>query len=97
MFREFGESMKFAPPDWQQRWLVQTYPDARLFLDLKHATSRAREMKWLGNYRYALVHMGGRDAADLLARFADTCEHLDFTGQSAPITPSKWQVLRRSF
>jgi len=97
VFREFGDAVKFAPPDSQQRWLTQTYPDARLFLDLKHATSRARETKWLGNYRYALVHMGGRDAADLLARFADVCKHLDFTGQSAPITESKWQVLRRSF
>ncbi len=97
VFREFGSAVKYAPAETQQRWLTETYPDAKLFLDLKHATSRARETKWLGNYRYALVHMGGRDAEDLLARFADVCKHLDFTGQSTPVIESKWQVLRRSF
>ena len=61
----------------QQRWLTATYPDARLFLDLKHSTSRARETKWPGNYRYALIHGWARDHDDMMARL-QTCEHLDF-------------------
>ena len=97
VFREFGDAVKHAPSADEQGWLNRTYPDARLFLDLKHATSRARETKWLGNYRYALVHMGGREHDDLMARFAIVCEHLDFDGTALPEAPSKWQILRRSF
>ena len=97
VFREFGNAVKHAPPEDQRRWLARTYADARLLLDLKHSTSRARETKWLGNYRYALVHMGGHDHNDLVTRFADVCEHLDFDGSALPEAPSRWQILRRSF
>ena len=97
VFREFGDAVKHAPPADQRDWLTRTYPDARLFLDLKHATSRARETKWLGNYRYALIHMGGTDHDDMMARFGNVCEHLDFDGNALPEAPSRWQILRRSF
>ncbi len=97
VFREFGEAIKHAPSAAQQSWLARTYPDARLFLDLKHATSRARETKWLGNYRYALVHMGGNDHDDMMSRFGNVCEHLNFDGTGLPEAPSRWQMLRRSF
>jgi hypothetical protein len=97
VFREFGSAVKQAPSTDEQSWLTRTYPDARLFLDLKHATSRARETKWLGNYRFALVHMGGIDHSDLIARFGNVCEHLDFDGNAQPKAPSLWQILRRSF
>jgi hypothetical protein len=68
-----------------------------LFLDLKHSTSRARETKWLGNYRYALVHMGGLNHDDLMARFTQACERLNFDGTANTEAPSRWQILRRSF
>lgn len=97
VFREFGDAVKYPPSAAEQDWLARTYPDARLFLDLKHGTSRARETKWLGNYRYALVHMGGDDHNDMMARFANVCEHLDFDGKGMQETPSRWQILRRSF
>lgn len=97
VFREFGAAVKHAPPDAQQTWLSRTYPDARLFLDLKHATSRARETKWLGNYRFALIHMGGVDHGDMMARFDNVCEHLHFDGKALPEASSRWQILRRSF
>jgi biotin carboxylase len=47
------------------------YPDARLMLYLKHGSSLAREMKWLGSYRYAVVNMGAQSPADLHQRYAD--------------------------
>jgi len=97
VFREFGDAVKQAPPVEQQGWLTATYPDARLFLDLKHSTSRERETKWLGNYRYALVHMGGTDHDDMMARFDNVCEHLDFDVGAARAKPSLWQRLQRSF
>ena len=97
VFREFADAIKHAPSADEQAWLTRTYPDARLFLDLKHATSRARETKWLGNYRYALVHMGGGDHGDMMTRFANVCGHLDFDGKALPEVPTRWQILRRSF
>ena len=97
VFREFTDAIKHAPSADEQAWLTRTYPDARLFLDLKHATSRARETKWLGNYRYALVHMGGGDHGDMMTRFANVCGHLDFDGKALPEVPTRWQILRRSF
>ena len=97
VFREFSDAIKHAPSADEQGWLTRTYPDARLFLDLKHATSRARETKWLGNYRYALVHMGGSDHDDMMTRFGNVCGHLDFDGKALPEVPTRWQILRRSF
>lgn len=97
VFREFGDAVKQPPPEHQQTWLTNTYSDARLFLDIKHSTSRARETKWLGTYRYALVHMGGSDHDDLMARFVNVCEHLDFNDRTTPEAASRWQILRRSF
>ncbi len=97
VFREFGDAIKQPPPEDEQLWLTKTYADARLFLDIKHSTSRARETKWLGTYRYALVHMGGADHDDLMTRFANVCKHLDFDGNTAPEAISRWQILRRSF
>ena len=97
VFREFGAAIKQPPPEHEQSWLTKTFPDAKLFLDIKHSTSRARETKWLGTYRYALVHMGGADHDDLMARFANVCEHLNFDGTASPEAVSRWQILRRSF
>lgn len=45
------------------------YPEAHLMLYLKRGMSLAREMKWLGSYRYAVVNMGARTPEDLHARF----------------------------
>jgi len=45
------------------------YPEARLMLYLKRGVSLAREMKWLGSYRYAVVNMGAGSADDLYQRF----------------------------
>ena len=97
VFREFGDAVKQAPPEHQQTWLSKAYPDSRLFLDIKHSTSRARETKWIGAYRYALVHMGGTDHEDLMTRFTNVCEHLDFDGKASTEAVSRWQILRRSF
>ena len=47
------------------------YPDARLMLYLKRGASLAREMKWLGSYRYAVVNMGAPSSDDLHRRLQD--------------------------
>lgn len=48
----------------------QQFPEARLMLYLKHGSALAREMKWLGSYRYAVVNMGAASADDLYRRYA---------------------------
>ena len=48
---------------WQR-----AHPDGLLFTFPKHGHALARDFKWLGSHRYGIVHLGGRDAADLRAR-----------------------------
>ena len=56
------------PSAAQTRAFTQAYPDALLFPYPKSAGSIARDFKWLGSYRYGIIHLGGRDKADLRAR-----------------------------
>ncbi|MEO8752166.1 MAG: ATP-grasp domain-containing protein [Casimicrobiaceae bacterium] len=78
VFREFSGAIKIAPDKAQIDWLRTEHPDAHLHTFIKHGNSRARETKWLGSYRYAIVNLGGTDRADLERRFADVCRHLSF-------------------
>ena len=56
------------PTAAQQRALARQFPDAMLFRFAKTPAQIARDFKWLGNYRYGILHLGGRDASDLRAR-----------------------------
>ena len=78
VFREFNGAVKIAPDKAQIDWLSSTYPDAHLQTFIKHGNSRWRETKWLGNYRYAIVNLGGRDRQDLFSRFDVVCANLAF-------------------
>ena len=60
--------MVVMPSAQQQQALAQAYPGSLLFLYPKSAGSVARDFKWLGSYRYAIVHLGGQDEADLRRR-----------------------------
>jgi biotin carboxylase len=59
-----------VPSTTQQRELARRFPDAMLFCFPKSAGQIARDFKWLGSYRYGILHLGGRDVADLAARCA---------------------------
>jgi hypothetical protein len=48
--------------------LKALFPDHLLLQYPKSGHSLARDFKWLGSYRYGILHMGGADAADLRAR-----------------------------
>jgi biotin carboxylase len=56
------------PTAGQQRALARQFPDAMLFRFAKTPAQIARDFKWLGNYRYGILHLGGRDARDLRER-----------------------------
>ena len=69
VYRTFSASTLPRMPDTQQRAsLAREFPDALLFTMPKQGHSLARDFKWLGSHRYGIVHLGGRDAADLHAR-----------------------------
>jgi hypothetical protein len=55
----------------RRRALAEAFPDSLLFFFPKTPGQIARDFKWLGSYRYGILHLGGRDAADLAAR----CRH----------------------
>jgi hypothetical protein len=44
------------------------FPDAMLFEFPKTPGQIARDFKWLGSYRYGILHLGGSDLENLGAR-----------------------------
>ncbi len=69
VYRSFvrGETCPM-PNATQNAAFTSEFPDALLFCFPKDKGSTARDFKWLGSYRYGIVHLGGADAADLKAR-----------------------------
>ena len=69
-FRKFdGKPLSMHPSDAQIARVRHEYPEALLMLYLKRGASLAREMKWLGSYRYAVLSMGASSSDDLQRGF----------------------------
>jgi hypothetical protein len=56
------------PDERQQQAFAGAFPDGLLFRYPKSAGSVARDHKWLGSWRYGIVHLDGRDEAELRQR-----------------------------
>ncbi|WP_396433619.1 acetyl-CoA carboxylase biotin carboxylase subunit family protein [Limnohabitans sp.] len=56
------------PGSSQKQALARAFPDALLFCFAKTASQTERDFKWLGSYRYGILHLGGADARQLRAR-----------------------------
>ncbi len=56
------------PTAAQRAALMQRFPNALLFLQPKAGHSLERDFKWLGNHRYGILHLQGRDPQDLRQR-----------------------------
>jgi hypothetical protein len=78
VLRAFDDAVKVVPSRGHREWLAVRYADASLHTFIKHGASRAREVKWLGSYRYAIVNLGGNSREDVEMRFADVCRHVSF-------------------
>lgn len=52
----------------QQAALARQFPDSLLFMYPKTGHALQRDFKWLGNHRYGIVHLHGRDEAHLRQR-----------------------------
>ena len=66
------------------------HPGSHLMVYPKRGPDLAREMKWLGSYRYAVFNSGAASLEQLLARFDAVCADIDFhpSGRLLPGEPS---------
>lgn len=88
VYRSFAPAARPAIPGARQEAaLARAFPDALLFHFAKSPGQIHRDFKWLGSYRYGILHLGGRDATDLRARCLHASELLgwsaDCAGQAA--------------
>ena len=69
VYRVFdGSNAPPMPNAAQQAQVAQRFSDSRLFTYSKSAHAVQRDFKWLGSYRYGIIHLGGRDAQHLRER-----------------------------
>jgi biotin carboxylase len=69
VYRVFDPQQRpHLPSSAQQAQLAQQFTDARLFIYAKSGLAVQRDFKWLGSYRYGIIHLGGRDAQHLRQR-----------------------------
>ena len=69
VYRTFpGEPPPAMPTRGQLARLQRAFPDALVFSFPRSRGQRARDEKWLGSWRHGIVHLHGRDEADLRDR-----------------------------
>jgi hypothetical protein len=102
VYRSFDIQARVSMPTAAQQGAMKSaYPDTLLFCYPKQGHGLDRDFKWLGSYRYGIVHLGGRDAADLRERTLRASALLGWTAPYAdqlakPVnhTPSSRAVSR---
>lgn len=73
VFRRFDGAPQPAPPAAALGWLARTFPQARLATYFKRGASLAREVKWLGSHRYAVLNLATTDAPELERAYEEIC------------------------
>ena len=69
VYRQFGATTPVDQPSaMRRRALRDCFADALLLQFPKPSGSIARDLKWLGSYRYGILHLGGEHPADLRRR-----------------------------
>jgi hypothetical protein len=64
------------PSATQSTALSLKFPDHLLLSFPKTGGSTARDFKWLGSYRYGILHLGGQCEADLKSNLQEASELL---------------------
>lgn len=77
-----GRPLEREPREADVASVRARYPDAAVMLYLKRGRALAREMKWLGSYRYAVINMGAASEELLNRRYAEILNLLRLTGES---------------
>ena len=77
-----GRALETEPTDADLGRVRQHFPDAAVMLYLKRGQALAREMKWLGSYRYAVVNLGGASEEKLNQRYAEILSMLKISKET---------------
>jgi hypothetical protein len=79
VLRDFrGEGLSRWPSAAEIRALQRRNPDVHAMLYPKRGADLAREMKWLGSYRYGVFNLGAASLEGLFARFHGLYSEIDF-------------------
>ena len=78
-----GRGLSRFPSRREIARLQALHPDAHLMVYPKRGADLAREMKWLGSYRYAVFNAGASTLEALDARFEALCRQIDFHPRGA--------------
>jgi hypothetical protein len=73
-----GEGLSRWPSSAEIEGLQARHPDARVMIYRKRGADLAREMKWLGSYRYGVFNLGGTTLEDMFGQFHRLCAHITF-------------------
>jgi hypothetical protein len=79
VLRDFaGAGLSRQPSRAEIGRLRERHPETHLMVYPKRGPGLAREMKWLGSYRYAVFNAGGASLEELQARFDALCADIAF-------------------
>lgn len=73
-----GRGLSRWPRTSEIEALAARHPDAHLMVYRKRGADLAREMKWLGSYRYAVFNVGAPSLEDLFARYRRLSAEITF-------------------
>ena len=73
-----GEGLARWPSPAEVSRLQARHADMRTMFYPKRGSDLAREMKWLGSYRYGVVNLGAASLEQMFARFHRFCAEIDF-------------------
>jgi len=73
-----GEGLSRWPSRSEIAALKARHADAHVMLYPKRGADLAREMKWLGSYRYGVFNLGGETLEEMFTRFQRVCADITF-------------------
>src|SRR5579862_982232 len=73
-----GEGLSRWPTRGEIAALKARHADAHVMLYPKRGADLAREMKWLGSYRYGVFNLGGETLEEMFTRFQRVCTDITF-------------------
>ena len=73
-----GEGLSRWPSAAEVARLQAAHPDIHVMIYRKRGVDLAREMKWLGSYRYGVFNLGGATLEEMYARFQRLCSEITF-------------------
>lgn len=81
-----GQGLARWPGRGELEALRQRHPDVRAMFYPKRGADLAREVKWLGSYRYGVFNLGAESPREMFARFRRLCDDIGFhpRGQRLP-------------